>query len=462
MGRLGVKHAVAFEESLRPYQREGVSFLVRAESALLADEMGLGKTVQAAFALRLALRQPIVNRALIVVPASLALNWQRELERWAPELTVRRLVGTQRQRSAYYDLPVPVLIGSYEQIAADALDRIPEGAFDLVLLDEAQRIKNHSSRTALACRLLPRRIAWALTGTPIENSRADLESIFAFLRPGLIRTTDGRTRVLEAIAPYYLRRKKKDVAAEMPPIIYQDLSLELNEAQRQAYHAAWSSGTDKLRSAPHPVAATALLALITKLKQVCNFESVTGDSCKLDALRLLLEDAMSSGTKVLLFSQYVQTLKWLAERLHETPTSLYIGEQTQGEKDGVLAEYAESPGHRLLLASLRAGGIGINIPQADLVILFDRWWNPALEAQAVNRAHRLGRQAPVHVVRFLVRDTVEERIDAILASKQLLFEDYVEAIESDDVQLLSRNDLISALDLSHFDTDVETMTAALE
>lgn len=459
MGRLGEAHAAAFEESLRPYQREGVSFLVRADAALLADEMGLGKTVQAAFALRLVLRRPNINRALVVVPSSLTYNWQRELERWAPELTVRRLVGAQHERTAYYDLPVPVLIASYEQIGADALDRIPEDAFDIVILDEAQRIKNHASRTALACRLLPRRIAWALTGTPIENSRADLESIFAFLRPNLIQPTDGRTRVLEAIAPFFLRRKKQEVVAEMPPIIYQDLPLELNDAQRHAYHAAWAFGTDELRRAPHPVAAMALLALITKLKQICNFESATGDSCKFDALQLLLEEALSSGTKVLLFSQYVHTLKWLAERLQGVPTLLYTGEQSQEEKDKVLSEYAESAGSQVLLVSLRAGGVGLNIPQADLVVLFDRWWNPAVEAQAVNRAHRLGRQTPLHVVRFLVRDTVEERIETILASKQMLFEHYVEAVETDEVRMLSRNDLIHALDLSHFDTDATIIAA---
>jgi SNF2 family DNA or RNA helicase len=462
MQGLGEAQAAAFEESLRPYQQEGVSFLVRSESALLADEMGLGKTVQAAFALRLVLRSPLVNRALVVVPSSLAYNWQRELERWAPELTVRRLVGAQRDRTAYYDLPVPVLIATYEQIGADALDRIPDGAFDIVVLDEAQRIKNHSSRTALACRLLPRKIAWALSGTPIENSRSDLESIFDFLRPNLIRPTDGRARILAAIAPFFLRRKKSEVVAEMPPIIYQDLLLELNSGQRRSYHAAWASGTDELRHLPRPVSSTALLALITKLKQICNFDPDTGDSCKLDALQLLFEEALSSGTKVLLFSQYVRTLKWIADRLPEVRTCLYTGEQSQEEKEKVLSEYAQSPGPQVLLASLRAGGVGLNIPQSDLVVLFDRWWNPAVEAQAVNRAHRLGRQTPLHVVRFLVRDTVEERIGSILTSKQLLFEDYVEAVETDEVRLLSRNDLIHALDVSHFDIDADTTIAALK
>ena len=234
--------------------------------------MGLGKTVQAITALRLLLRRPRIDRALIVAPASLGLNWQRELERWAPELVVRRLTGGQADRLAYYELPIAVLIATYEQVSIDALDRVPDGTFDIVILDEAQRIKNYSSRTAFACRLLPRDIAWALTGTPIENSRSDIESIFAFLRPGLVQRTDGKVIVLSRIAPHFLRRRKAEVLSDLPPIIFQDMDLELTENQRSAYDAAWGAGSMALRRAPHPVPAPDLLALITRLKQICNFE----------------------------------------------------------------------------------------------------------------------------------------------------------------------------------------------
>ena len=442
-------------EQLRPYQREGVSFLLRNSAALLADEMGLGKTVQAITALRLLLRQPDIDRALIVVPASLALNWQRELDRWAPELVVRRLMGSQDDRLAYYDLPIAVLIATYEQISADALDRVPEGAFDIVILDEAQRIKNHSSRTAFACRLLPRDISWALTGTPIENSRSDIESIFAFLRSGLVEPTDGKARVQSAIAPHFLRRRKAEVLADLPPIIFQDLDLELTEGQRSAYDVAWEEASTVLRRAPHLIPAPDLLALITTLKQICNFEPEGNESCKLDALLVLLESAAATGTKVLLFSQYVGSLNRLSQSIDAIPTSIYSGEQSAAERDDVLTAFERNCGPCLLLMSLRAGGVGLNIPSAGLVVLFDRWWNPAVEAQAVNRAHRLGRSTPLQVIRFLVRNSVEERIDAILTAKQQLFDDYVESVDDANIPALTRDDLIQALGMGHCDTDAQ-------
>ena len=169
--------------------------------------------------------------------------------------------------------------------------------------------------------------------------------------------------------------------------------------------------------------------MITRLKQICNFEPEGDESCKLDALQVLLESAAATGTKVLLFSQYVETLNRVSQSIDTVPTSIYSGEQSAAERDDVLTAFERERGSRVLLVSLRAGGVGLNIPSADLVVLFDRWWNPAVEAQAVNRAHRLGRSTPLHVTRFLVKDSVEERIDAILTAKQQLFDDYVESVD---------------------------------
>jgi SNF2 family DNA or RNA helicase len=206
---------------------------------------------------------------------------------------VRRVVGNQTDREYYYQLPIQVLIASYEQIRLDAFDRIHD-TFDVVLLDEAQRIKNYSSRTALACRLLPRHVSWALTGTPVENSRTDLLSVFGFVRSGLLHRTDSRDKILLSIQPHFLRRSKRDVLPELPPLLPQDISLEMGEKQRAAYEDAWGAGVGELSKGPRPVSATSLFALITKLKQLCNVDPDSGESCKLDALEVLLETAAAN------------------------------------------------------------------------------------------------------------------------------------------------------------------------
>jgi len=432
---------------LRAYQWAGVSFLFRSEGALLADEMGLGKTVQAAVALALALRTPDISRALVVAPASLTLNWERELSRWAPRLTVRRVVGGDNERASAYQLPIPVLVASYEQIRVDALDRIPHGTFDLVLLDEAQRIKNRDSRTAFACRLLSRRVSWALTGTPLENSRSDLESVFSFVRPGLLSKMMSKEEMFAKLEPHLLRRKKAEVLADLPPVIIQDLIIDLTDEQQAAYDATWGDRVETLAEEPRPVSTTALFAVLTKLKQICNFDSRTNRSSKVDALRILLESLYEPTDKVIVFSQYVETLKWLSRQLRGIPHDLFYGGLDAQARDDIVTRFEASPGPRILLMSLRAGGVGLNLQAASVVVLFDRWWNPAVELQAIYRAHRFDRSQPLHVLRFVVHNTVEERINEILESKQALFDEYIEEAPSAEVKILTRGELLRVLDL---------------
>lgn len=235
---------------LHDYQWDGVAFLCRARGALLADEMGLGKTVQAAVALALLLHgESGTGRAIIVAPASLTINWMNELATWAPTITARRVQGDARAREAFYLLPIPVLIASYEQIRFDSLDRIPVNCFDLVVLDEAQRIKNRDSATAFGCRLLSRTRAWALSATPLENDEGDVSSILTFLDPGVGRKLSRRQMAAE-LETMMLRRRKKEVRAELPPVIIQDLELELADAQRAAYDSPTGSGSMRVQFGP--------------------------------------------------------------------------------------------------------------------------------------------------------------------------------------------------------------------
>lgn len=440
---------------LRPYQWEGVSFLINNVNRLLADEMGLGKTIQTIIALRLILQHSISSRVLIITPNAVAMNWERELKKWAPNLVVRRVIGTLEDRMSTYQLPIQVLIATYEQIRTDALDMTSDVNFEVLVLDEAQRIKNRDSRVALACRLLKRSRAWVLTGTPIENSIEDLVSLFVFLSPGLVDSGMPPLEVRRRIQPHFLRRRKMDVLAELPPIIMQDLMLELTGNQETAYTNLWISRRANVPSEDTSAPGIALFALITKLKQLCNYEPFTGESIKMDALRLLLEENTEVDDKVIVFSQYVETLKFISDRLGIFPYDVYTGELTQEEKDKALTKFKEQPGPRALLMSLRAGGVGLNIQEASMVVLFDRWWNPAVESQAIQRAHRFGRTRPLHVIRFLVSETIEERIAEVLKGKEEEFERYIEGAENAPVRLFTHKELQKVLELSEVDTDTE-------
>lgn len=414
-------------QMLHGYQWEGVAFLYRSRVALLADEMGLGKTVQTAVALALLLHgQNEVRRAVIVTPASLTMNWLQELATWAPSLTVRRVQGDARAREAYYLLPIPVLVASYEQIRFDGLDRVPLDAFDLVILDEAQRIKNRDSATAFACRLLPRTHAWALSATPLENDETDVSSILSFLDPSISRQIPQKDMIAK-LQSMMLRRLKSDVRVELSPVLFQDLELELSDSQRRKYDELWLNRTAKIRETSNNDSSISLLALITRLKTLCNFDAHSNASSKLDALNTVVEGAGSSA-RILVFSQSVETLHWISNRIN-LPHELLTGSMPFTTRQDIIARFRNAQLPCALLISLRAGGVGLNLGEATHVVLFDRWWNPAVEIQAIYRAHRFERDVPLHVVRFLMLDTIEERIAAILRRKEDLFDEMVKSTD---------------------------------
>ena len=435
-----------FPATLHNYQWEGIAFLFRYRSALLADEMGLGKTVQAAVALALLLNgRNEIRRALIVAPASLTINWMMELATWAPSVTVQRVQGTSHAREAFYLLPIPVLVSSYEQIRSDGLDRIPSDTFDLVILDEAQRIKNRNSATALACRLLPRKRAWALSATPLENDQNDITSILGFLDP-LVGQDLSKAQLARRLESMMLRRRKADVRVELPPVIVQDLKLDLSTPQRERYDALWVNRAETVSAnATNGDISAALLGLITRLKIICNFDAPANVSSKLDALKVINEGAGKSA-RILVFSQFVETLRWIAERI-DLSHDLLTGSMSLAERQTAIDRFKTESAPRGLLVSLRAGGVGLNLGEATHVVIFDRWWNPAVEIQAIYRAHRFDRDEPLHVVRFLVTDSIEERIAAILERKECLFDEIIESAET-TAHHFTKKELMQILELA--------------
>ena len=432
---------------LRPYQWEGIRFLVENEAVLLADEMGLGKTVQVAVSLEILRRKLQLNRTLIVVPASLKLNWETELRRWAPSLSVQRVRGDALDRRAYYLLPINVLVASYEEIRLDLKYFSSDIQFDVVVLDEAQRIKNPNSKSSLACRLLNSNRSWALTGTPVENTLSDLISIFRFVKSGILHQGLSRDEIHSRMQPYFLRRCKRDVLKDLPPIIDQEIPIELQGKQQDAYLKAWDSREEGLRPSPKGFSFPNIFAVITKLKQVCNYDKGSGESAKLNILMDLLDAQTAEDDKIIVFSQYVDTLKWLALRIKNIPLEIYHGGLSQPEREKMLDRFRNNSGPRSLFISLRAGGVGLNIQEASTVILFDRWWNPALENQAIQRAHRFGRDRPLHVIRFIVLETIEERISNIIGKKQKLFENYIETAASVNMPRFNKEMLEQVLEI---------------
>ena len=416
-------------------------FLAQRDSALLADDMGLGKTVQCIIAISALEKLALLGRVLLVVPKSLRRNWKREFDVWAPDLRARLVDGSRSSRGAQYLLPIPLLIATYDQIRADADLFGRREVFNLVVLDEAQRIKNRSSQTGLACTTIPRERSWALTGTPLENRLEDLGGVFSFVKPGLILKSLPVDQVHRSISPFFLRRTLETALPELPDRIDQTIELELEGDQLHEYERVWD---DRTR---HHANHGAFLAILTRLKQICNYLPGAASSSKLQALGLIVENSLTMKRKVLVFSQYVETLRWLQPRITGGNPLIFHGGLSEDERVEMLASFQGAGDTDVLLMSLSAGSVGLNLQDADVVVLFDRWWNPAIEEQAVRRAHRFGRTRPVHVFKFIVRNTVEERIDEILTRKQGLFDTYVEGLSTRPDETVDESHLRWILDM---------------
>ncbi len=438
---------------LYPYQREGVAALIKSDALLLADDMGLGKTIQAIAALRALIHWRHVSEALVVAPASLLSQWRRELEHWAPELRTTVVSGSQLDRQRLWRTRSHVFVVSYETLRQDVGSAQRGGPddieWDVVVLDEAQKIKNQNTKVARACKGLDRRVSWALTGTPLENDLNDLLSIIDFLTP-LAPGVYAPDEIFERQSKLQLRRRKSDVLEDLPAKSVYDLWLQLDARQRRTYDHAEQDGVVHLKRLGQEITITHVLALIQRLKQICNVCPETGASAKLDDLAERLADVAAEGQRALVFSQYVNEeygVGVVVQRLDGLSPLAYHGALSAREKDAVIARFKESDEHKALVLSLRAGGQGLNLQEASYVVHFDRWWNPAVERQAEDRTHRLGQKNAVTVYRYICENTIEERIDRILREKQNLFDQYVDHVTIDPGKLLGEKEIFGLFGL---------------
>jgi SNF2 family DNA or RNA helicase len=434
-----------------PYQLEGVAFLYPRHAAILADEMGLGKTMQAITSIRLLLRTGEVRSVLMVCPKPLVTNWQREFAQWAPEIPLLVIEGDQAKRHWQWQLQgVPVKVANYELLRRDFEGFGPGETppqFDLVVLDESQRIKNRGSTTSQTVCSIPRNRSWALTGTPVENSAEDLIGIFEFLAPGFLSSDMKPRRLGQAVSDYIIRRTKDQVLKDMPPKMFRDADLELSPEQRAAYQMAENDGVVRLTAMGEEVTIQHVFELVLRLKQICNFDPATGDSSKLERLEADLEEVAASGRKAIVFSQWVETLQKLAQRLGRFGPLEYHGRVPSIHRDKIIRRFREDPDCHVILMSYGAGGVGLNLQFASYVFLFDRWWNPAVEDQAINRAHRIGAAGPVTVTRFITVGTIEERINRVLEEKRELFNTIFSDTEGHRKLGLNQRELFGLFDL---------------
>jgi superfamily II DNA or RNA helicase len=456
----GIPHATLPDDlkaELRPYQRFGVDWLVFLREAglgaVLADDMGLGKTLQTICALS--------GRVLVVCPKSVVYNWVDEIRRFRPGLRTAIYHGIKRELAD----DVEVTLTTYATLRSDA-DELSARRWDIVVLDEAQAIKNADSQTARAAFQLPGTFRIALSGTPVENRLEELWSVMNFANPGLLgkRSTflaryvepigtgepEAGARLRAKIRPFVLRRMKRDVVPELPPRIDSVLHVELDATERGVYDAVRAATKQEVTARlGHGDSVLAALEALLRLRQAsCHSGLVPGQnadrSSKIERLLETLEETVADGHKALVFSQWTGLLDRVEPHLAAAGIAFTRLDGKTPDRGAVVRAFQDTAGPPVMLVSLKAGGTGLNLTAADHVFLLDPWWNPAVEDQAADRAHRIGQERPVIVYRMVAKDTVEERILGLQEKKRSLSD--VALGEANQALAITREELLALLD----------------
>jgi SNF2 family DNA or RNA helicase len=439
---LSARELGALNKKLRPYQVDGALWLLqraRSHSAgLLADDMGLGKTIQS-----LALFEALPGPHLVVCPSTLVWNWKREAAAFVPHLKTLDIVGSDRERFFSKIPGHDLVITSYALLRRD-IEHYRAFQFSTVVLDEAQHIKNPDSQNARAACALRADARFILTGTPLENSVRDLWSLFDFLLPGYLgsrkdfqeryekplATGDNAgvwPRLVRRVTPWMLRRTKSEILTELPDKIEQVVEVELTADQKAAYsqlQIAARAEVDAMRESGGAARMKVLTALLRLRQASCDVRLLGKDSSdpsgKLEALLELLGEAVDGSHRTLVFSQFTSMLDLIAPALEQAGIVFCRLDGSTKDRAAVVEKFQNDSGVQVFLISLKAGGTGLNLTGADTVIHFDPWWNPAVEAQATDRAHRMGQKSVVTSIKLIARDTVEQRVLEMQEKKRTL------------------------------------------
>lgn len=422
-------------EALYPFQRQGVEWLIRGTGGILADDMGLGKTVQTITAMRLLFNCAQLRTALVVCPKGLLATWEREFGRWAPELGVAVITPPAAIREDAWKALVGrrhVLLTNYEQLR-NPPDSLRRAAPDLMVADEAHRLRKRGAQTTDGCFQLEPGRFWALTGTPLERDLEDLTTLLSLVAPKRFAPSDAAklhsASLRSRARAYILRRRKEDVLKDLPPVLDTTESLELSEAQDRAYRLA----VKRYRGAGRKEEE---LALLTRLQTICDMDPVSRESAKVERILGLLRRIRERREKAVVFSYRLDPLRELQRRIVERwgpeAVPLLLGEMAGEERERAVAHFRNSERALALLASTRVGGEGLTLVEANHVFLFNQWWNPSANDQARDRVVRIGQRRKVRVYRFCCRGTIEEALERILESKRDLFNDAVERLAQGD------------------------------
>ena len=437
--------ALNIEAELRDYQEVGIKWLAMLDhygfGGILADDMGLGKTLQAISFLSTKLTDN--KNVLILAPSSLVYNWQEEFAKFTPYLDVAVVYGSKSTRDSLIAEQHQVMITSYTAFRQD-VEEYERLSFDYLILDEAQVMKNDQTKIAQHLRKFEVKNTFALSGTPIENHLGELWSIFQIVLPGLLPSkkeflkmpTDSVSRYIQ---PFIMRRKKEDVLQELPELTEVVYRNDLVDSQKAIYLAQLQQMQERVLHATDEELnrnKIEILSGLMRLRQICDtpalfLESYQGDSGKLDSLRELLEQIHSSNHRVLIFSQFRGMLDLIEQELHHLGMGAFKITGSTPAKERQEMTMAFNGGEKdAFLISLKAGGVGLNLTGADTVILVDLWWNPAVEAQAIGRAHRIGQERKVEVYRMITRGTIEEKIQELQDNKKNLISTILDGTES--------------------------------
>ena len=458
---------VGFKGVLRDYQSEGLGWLMFLNQlgfgGCLADDMGLGKTIQVLSLLAIQKQKQVGKPSLIVLPRSLVFNWVEEVAKFCPNLDLLEHTESGRGDPATAFARYDVVLTTYGILRRD-IESLKEISFNYVILDEAQAIKNSGSMAAKAARLLQADNRLVVTGTPVENHVDDLWSLFDFLNPGMLgkmnaykalqRTSQFDSQASEAVAkslrPFILRRTKGQVAKDLPEKTELTIYCEMKPQQRRQYDELrrhyQASLLKKTDAEGLNRSKIQILEALLRLRQAACHPGLLDEalidepSAKLDYLWETLTEVLAEGHKVLVFSQFTSFLSILKRQLDSQNTPyLYLDGKTRDRQKRV-NQFQNEDTHQLFLISLKAGGVGLNLTRADYVFLLDPWWNPAVEAQAIDRAHRIGQTNNVFAYRMICRDTVEEKVLKLQGNKKKLAESIITA-DNSLVREMSQEDL---------------------